>query len=144
MLKENIDQIGKLLISELIKNLIQMDKVASGKLINSLDYQVIETIEGVFLELVSEDYLYNVDKGRQPGKMPPLMEIKEWNKIRGLERGKLTEDQLAFVVARGIGRNGIPATNVIQKSIDNIYSSIDKLIDEGLEIEIDKILDNLK
>ena len=56
--KKALNDFGDEYIKELTKQLIQADKVATGNLIKSLDYQVIEKIEGQFqLIIEASEYL---------------------------------------------------------------------------------------
>ncbi len=56
-LKKQLEALGREYVAELTKQLISADKVATGQLISSLDYEVLETVNGLFLSIISEDYL---------------------------------------------------------------------------------------
>lgn len=43
-LTKSLNIIGRLFIDSLVKNLIKLDKVASGRLLKSLDFFVVETL----------------------------------------------------------------------------------------------------
>ena len=45
-------------------------KVASGSLINSINYKLQNTATGIQIQLLANDYLQWVDKGRRPGTYP--------------------------------------------------------------------------
>lgn len=48
--------------------------------------------------------------GRKPGRMPPLVPILEWVRIKGLaKKWKVSEKSAAFLVRRKIGKKGTPA-----------------------------------
>jgi len=146
-LKLAVDKLGKEYILELTKQLIAADKKASGKLLRSLNYNVIEVLGNVMLRIEAERYLLDVDKGRKPGKMPPTSPIKKWIDVRKIKPKDMTRDQLAFVIARSIKKKGIQPTNVIQKTIDNILKNKTKILAEAASKDvmkqIDKILINL-
>ena len=146
-LKLAVDKLGKEYILELTKQLIAADKKASGKLLRSLNYNVIEVLGTVMLRIAAERYLLDVDKGRKPGKMPPTSPIKKWIDVRKIKPKDMTRDQLAFVIARSIKKKGIQPTNVIQKTIDNILKNKTKILAEAASKDvmkqIDKILINL-
>lgn len=141
-LKKALEDVGKDLVAELSKQLISMDKVASGNLLNSLDYKVIETIDGLTLQLISASYLDIVDKGRRPGKMPPIKAIESWVKVKGINTGTKGIKSTSYAIATSISKNGIKATNVKQKSINNIMSRLDKL-DEAMVKDIDIIINDI-
>lgn len=120
-LKKSIEKYGKDYIKELVKQLLQADKKATGKLINSLDYEILETVNGVTFVIKGEAYLKYVDGGRKPNSTPPPMkQIKKWISARGIKfssgKKKLTQTQTAFIVARSIGKKGIKPTNILKKA----------------------------
>jgi len=51
------------------------------------------------------DYYIFVDKGRRPGKQPPLKTIQDWCKSKNIPK------KAAFPIARKIGERGIKPTN---------------------------------
>lgn len=136
-LKVALDQLGKDYIVELTNQLIAADKKASGNLIRSLNYEVIELMNNLLIKVSAASYLGVVDKGRRPGKQPPTGPIKKWIDIRGIKPGKKqTKEQLAFVIARSIGRKGIKPTNVIKKSINNILKMKKELLGKAAAKDI--------
>jgi hypothetical protein len=84
--------------------------------INSLDYEVLETINGLVLKIIADDYLQYVDQGRRPGKRPPQRAILKWVENKNITIKKQTPSQTAFVIARSIGKKGIKPTNVLKKT----------------------------
>ena len=147
-LKLAADRLGADFVAELGRQLIQADKVASGKLLKSLNYQVIEVLENVLIKINAEDYLSVVDKGRRPGKMPPISPIKKWMEIRKIKgRGKdgrfIKQDQAAFLIARAIGKNGIKPTNVIKKSIDTILKTKKELLSKAAAKDVQNLLNKI-
>ena len=123
-----IDLVGKALIDEIKMRLIQEGKVSSGRLLNSLSYNTIQSIEGWTIEILAEKYLEFVDKGRKPGKMPPIDDIQKWVIQKPVKFIGKTDSQTAFIIAKSIGKKGIVPTNIIQKSIDKVISNIEKII----------------
>jgi hypothetical protein len=145
-------EIGADLKKELIKQLSTKqfltasgrltDKVATGKLIRSIDYRIVvnETkllVRDLEIKILAEDYLTNVDEGRKAGsKMPPPSKLDKWIVARGIaprdKKGKLLpRKNLQFVIAKGIQKRGIPPTNVIQKSIDAVFKKRSKDLEQA-------------
>ena len=143
-LKGQLDALGREYIAELTSQLISADKVASGSLINSLSYEVLETVDGLILKIIADDYLQYVDQGRKPGKRPPQKAIIKWIETRGIKINKQSTKQTAFVIARSIGLKGIKPTNVLKKTQQNIYKNIQTLISKGIEIDIQEYIKNLE
>lgn len=108
------DEYGELLVAALKKNLADVGKYASGDLIDTMYYEV-KTADGKSLiQLSANSYLRFVDKGRAPGKYPPLSAISRWASIKGISQ------RAVFPIARKIAEKGIPATNVINTTLDEV------------------------
>lgn len=143
-LKKATDKLGKEYVLELSKQLISANKVASGKLLRSLDYEVVEVLGNLIIRVSSEDYLDFVDKGRKPGKRPPIGPIKKWIDNRKISpKNKQTKDQLAFAIAKSIGKKGIKPTNVIEKSINQLIQNKTKLLTEAAANDVIKQIQKL-
>ena len=142
-LKNQLDALGREYVAELTQQLISADKVASGQLINSLDYEVLETVNGLVLKIIADDYLKFVDEGRRPGKRPPQRAILKWIENRNIKIKKQTPAQTAFIISRSIGKKGIKPTNVLKKTQQAIFRNIQTLINKGIEIDIQEYIKNL-
>lgn len=87
-----------------------------------------KTSNGFILETGLPDYAIFVDKGRKPGKQPPLKDIREWCRKKGIN------ENAAFPIAREIGRRGIPPTNFLKP-----LNSFRDLIKEMTKVAADTI-----
>lgn len=147
-LKEAMEALGKETVGQLVYELIRADKKASGDLINSVDYNVLETANGVVLEILANDYLTYVDKGRRPNrKMPPVKKIEEWIKQRGLQgrdkKGRfIKRKSFAFAIAKSIAKNGIKPTNVLKKTRQNLLKNV-ALIEPAAIEEIEEAINKI-
>lgn len=95
---------------DLLRNNRPYPKVASGSLINSINYRLQETAVGVNLVLVANDYLTWVDRGRRPGTYPPIQAIQRWVAIKGIPK------EAAWAIRKNIFKFGIKPTRVIAKT----------------------------
>lgn len=130
-LKESIDRLGREYVKELTRQLISLDKDATGNLISSLDWDVVQTANGVILTIVSADYLKYVDSGRKPGKMVPVKPLITWAKAKNLKLGTKfkTWEQLGWSISKSIAKNGIKPTNVLDKTRDSILNNRERIDD---------------
>lgn len=122
-----------------LKYLIKTNrKIASGRLLKSIDYKVIKQTTGYILKITSEDYLKYVDGGRRAGaKMPPINPIKKWVEMRGIKFEKMSSKQTAFIIARSISKKGIEPTNIISQAQGKALLSLRELkISEKDKIDI--------
>lgn len=85
-------------------------KVASGSLVNSINYRLQDTAQGVRVILLANDYLKYVDEGRRPGTYPPIRAIQRWVAIKGIPK------EAAWAIRKNIFKFGIKPTRVIAKT----------------------------
>lgn len=104
------------------------NKRASGNLADSVKQTVKVNGNNYEVEITLQDYWKYVEYGRAAGsKFPPIDAIKNWIRVKNLQvqpdafGGIPTENQLTFLIARGIAEKGIPATNFLQESFDKTY-----------------------
>lgn len=127
-------------IRELCKILADMYRselvgsMASGDL---FDFDYVININGNYFSLVFklQEYWQYVEYGRRAGKQPPIESIEDWIRIKPIIpypiNGKVPDTrQLAFLIARHIGREGIEG----KKYLTNVMYS-DKAEDIIQEIK---------
>lgn len=157
--KKAFEKYGEEFIRQLIKELLSKDKKATGQLIKSLNFEVLQVIDGYVLNIKANEYLKYVDQGVYPygdksikndGKMPPVDKIKKWvttkpSIARAITRhskaftkhGKSIKDlnkQAAWAIAKGIQKHGIKPSYVIQ----NTLLKIEKMkMDLGRAVALD-------
>lgn len=148
-LKKELESFGDEYIKELTIQLIQLDKVATGSLLRSLDFEIIEKVEGQFEVIIKAlDYLKFIDEGRRPGKQPPLNPILSWVKTRNIRfknkngQGFLKNEQTAFIIRRSIGQKGIKKTDVLKKTLGNVLNLKNKILKSGM-IDIEKLVSSV-
>lgn len=126
-------------------SLINNDRIASGDLLNSVDYIITKGTNQYSVSIKLKDYYYFVEYGRKAGKFPPPDAMLRYVQIKPIlprpnANGKLpTEKQLAFLIGRKIAREGTEGSGDFQKTADTInnrylikiYQAIDKDI-EGM------------
>lgn len=127
-------------------NLIRDGKIATGNLLNSMEYKVQYDDRAIWVELHLEEYYKWVENGRGPGKFPPPDKILEWIRIKPIipddRGGRLpTEQQLAFLVGRKIAEHGIEPGNQLHNAMDDIYPQFEERIDEAIALDIDEAID---
>ena len=87
-------------------------KIASGNLISSLKYEITFNGTNLDIEFQMPEYGEFVDRGRKPGKMPPISSIQQWTQIKGIPQ------KAAFPIAKKIAKEGIKATPFFETSIN--------------------------
>jgi hypothetical protein len=113
------------------------DKVASGRLINSVSTKVVERRDETIIEVSMEDYAQWVQSGRAAGKKGvPVDAIEQWIKDRGLQgrdkKGRfITRRSFAFAIQSNIKKFGIRPSNFLDVAIDKLEN--DPRIIEAIE-----------
>jgi hypothetical protein len=162
-IKQALEQFGKDYIQELTQRLLRYDKRASGDLINSLDYELLEVTSEIIdqsarwviknytgIKITALPYLINVDQGRRKGaKMPPPSAIEPWIRHRRIKfrdkKGRfITTKQTSFIIARGISKNGIKPTNVLEETKAAMLNKLNNLRDAYGEELLNGLYETLK
>lgn len=81
----------------------------------------------VYLNL--QKYWKYVEYGRKPGKRPPMEAILEWIRLkpvipREINGIKPTNEQLAFLISRSIGKKGVPGQHPLELANDKVYKQM--------------------
>lgn len=102
------------------------------------------------IEFNAPEYWKYVNYGRKPGKMPPPRVLESWitrNRIvpRALNNKLPTTAQLAYLIARKIGKEGLPGNNFLGKTLDKNkdywFDRISLSISRDILEELDTIFD---
>lgn len=107
-------------IRDAIINQINTKNISStGEAINSLEIQENK--------LLGNDYIFFLDKGRAPGRFPPVENIRDWVRAK-IKPAENTVNQFAFLVGRKISREGTEIYKNPSKGI-----GLDNIINEAIE-----------
>lgn len=146
-LSDNIYEICAEILGRYKNALNESGHYASGKLANTA--KAVIKWDGKVFELYFnlQEYWKYLEYGTRP-HFPPISAIEEWIKVKHIipttRTGKVpTTKQLAFLIARGISKNGTKPAKTLQKTIDGADDLISALVSEisnQLEKEIDKEL----
>lgn len=124
-------------------NLILHNRIASGDLLNSVEYVIDRDGYTYTVSLMLKDYWYFVENGRKAGKWPPMDAILSWIKAKPVlprpnAKGKLpTPQQLAFLIARKIGEEGTEGTQDLRKATDTIWDTFEDRLYEAIDADVD-------
>ena len=124
-------------------NLIRNDRIASGDLLNNIEYEVTRGDFTYTIYVKMRDYWYYVENGRKAGKWPPIDNILRWITVKPVlprpnAEGKLpTPQQLAFLIARKIGEEGTEGTQDLRKATDTIWDTFEDRLYEAIDADVD-------
>lgn len=123
------------------------NKVASGKLVDSITVTTQKQGDSAVMEVLAEAYFQWVQSGRAPGKKGvPIEALEKWIKERGIQgRNKkgqfIKRRSFAFAIQNNIKRFGIRPANFLDIAIEVIME--DPKIAELIEQESYEDLINL-
>jgi len=133
-------ELGRVMKNALVDQLRASGKVSTGKLINSLQINVVPGIDGPVIELAGNSYYAVIEDGRKPGKYAPISPLKQWIKAKGIEsdEGKITAR--AYAISNSIKRKGIKATPLTDNTFNQSLPLFDRIIDDVMGRELDNYL----
>lgn len=122
---------------------------ASKKLANTLKAQVNVGQQVLSVELRLQDYWKWVERGRKPGKFPPINKIREWIDVKPVyatpdKRGRMPKPkQLAYLIGRKIARKGTKGTKALERASDLSYKSFQPAIEQAIAKDIENGVVNI-
>ena len=139
---EPIKKIADQIVDIYRKQLESKGIPASGTLGDTASVEVEMNGTKMVVSLNLEHYWRYVEYGRRPGKMPPIDNIEEWIRVKPVVpnalNGKVpTSRQLAFMIARKIGREGTKARRPLEATV---YSDGFESVMDAIKAEITKQL----
>jgi hypothetical protein len=150
ILKKELNKLGAEVVAEIKKVLIQNDKKATGDLISSIDFRVVDILGTLALNILGEDYLQYVISGRKAGKKaPPFRAIRKWIDDKPIKqfrdkRGRfITKKSQTFLIARSIGKKGIKPLPAINGSINAVIRRKKEVLSTAMGQDIIKSLKNI-
>jgi len=131
--------------------------VASGTLEKSLAYRL--KIKGKAIDISvyakgrASQYFLARENGRKAGKQPPVSAILEWMrlkpiKLRDKESGKFQKPtealkrQVAFLIARKIGRDGIKGWHAFDYAMENIWDEYEAKVVAAYQKDFTATIEN--
>lgn len=149
----DISDLGQFIINELGKELIKQNHRATGKLIESLDYDVSRGSDITTLTITMNDYGRWVNTGRRKGaKKVPIPALVEWIKQKGIATNNKKVLGIAFAIQKTIEKQGIPTNNsrakgkrveFVDDTIARITNEVERRITEASFKTIETEIDNL-
>lgn len=93
------------------------------------------------LEMIASmpDYSEYVDKGRRPGKMPPVNDILEWMSDNRISVPGIPNRSLAFAISKSIANKGIKARPFIEEFTDQIILLMERQLSESINKSLKNI-----
>jgi hypothetical protein len=133
---EETNKTGQLIVDEIKKVLINNDKKATSKLIDTLSYRVITQQGKISLKIYTEKYLDYIESGRKPGKYLPNYILEDWMKVKNIDLKYL------YPINYKIYKFGIEPLPVTEPILRSIRPLIVKNIQEKYKQDINIFVRN--
>lgn len=145
-LTEVLNEFADAFIQNARNNLDANQSNASYNLYNSFE-KVIEVGEDYFKVSISlADYWQYLEKGRGPGKFPPVDKIKEWIEVKPinptpLSNGKTPSvEQLSFLISRKIANEGTEAHPFFEPAKEQTIREFEDKINQAIEEDVSNFI----
>lgn len=127
------------------------NKVASGRLRDSIQVKVVKEQDHTIVQVLAEQYSQWVQSGRLPGKKGvPISALEKWIRERGLQgrdkRGRFIErKRFAFAIQSNIKKFGIRPSNFLDVALEMIAQDdrIMELIEDGAYEELIDLIEGI-
>ena len=133
-----MEKYGAQVILDMISNLRQSGKSASGELEKSLKEKLIVGSDIIELDITGIDYWKYVDQGRKPGKYVPLKALEPWALKKGIPKTAL------FPISRKIYKKGIKPSGFASSAIKKNKSKFAELVEKAYAEDLRKYFSNVK
>lgn len=108
ILDSGMQEVAALITEGLRAELIKQGHRATGRLISSIQAEVINLVTGAEVDVSYLDYGRTVNTGQKPGHWVPLADLVKWVKVKGIENDPLKVQGAARAIQRAIHRYGTP------------------------------------
>ena len=128
--------------SHYIDKITQEGHNASNNLINSIRVIMERNSSSIEVSLSLADYWKYLESGTKP-HWPPQQAILDWIRVKPVlpteKDGRVpTEQQLAYLISRKIAREGTPATNLLEETLEDVNNRYEELISEAINKDLDE------
>ncbi len=140
-LKRVLEEYGNLVRNSYQDALIRSNSIASGELLNSVEFEVQQGERRFSVVLNLLDYWQYVEEGTKP-HWPPSSAILKWIEAKPVlprpdKNGKLpTPKQLAYLIGRKIAREGTKGTHALSRTLEAVNAEYMEKIVEALAQDV--------
>ena len=127
-------------------NLIRNDRIASGDLLNNVEFDVLQNGTSFKVNLMLASYWKYLEEGTKP-HFPPLSALLKWIEIKPVlprpdAQGRIPRpEQLAFLIGRKIAAEGTAGTKDLQSAVARINEEHRQKIVEAFTKDVQNTMD---
>ena len=116
MIKQKLEILGSFIVDKLRKELLEQGHRSTGKLIDTMRYEINKKGSDYEIIIYAKDYAKIVDQGFGPGKFVNVFALAEWVEQKGIASGEKDIKSAAFAIRQNIFKQGMPTNNSINFS----------------------------
>lgn len=130
----------------MVKKYDELGFRASGDWAKSLENEVTEANYKYTGTISGANYTYWMEHGRKPGKFPPRNAILKWITDKGIIAEGISQNSLAFLIARKIAqegtrmRPGIVSDVITEQRVRDLYDKIGQVFINEVRSDVIKEL----
>ena len=123
-------------------NLIRADKIATGTLLNSVEFSVEQYRRRFDVVLTLADYWKWVEDGRKKGTLPPPSAILKWILAKPYipkpnDNGRIpTPQALSWAIAKKIEKKGIDPTPALKRASEDTFARMEQDIADAFAKDV--------
>lgn len=141
-----LNDFGNFIITN-YKSQLEAEKMNNGELYKKISYSVSTVSSGWVISVSLAEYWKYIENGRRAGaKMPPLEVIEKWIDVKQIHPHSMTlksgktvipaPPKLPFLIARSIGRRGIPPKPLFKNSFEAAKKQFIQVIKDAITQDI--------
>lgn len=116
MIKQQLEILGAFLVDKLRKELLQQGHRNTGKLMDTMRYEIKNKGDTFEILIYAQGYAKIVDQGFGPGKYVSVQALAEWVEQKGIASGEKEIKSAAFAIRQKIFQEGSPTKNAVNFS----------------------------
>jgi hypothetical protein len=147
-LESQLNELGETVANIFKAEIKANGKVASGNLLNSIEYQVDIDSAAATVNILAADYFKYIVEGRKAGYPSDgdgkfLENLIDWVKAKGLETDDKAATRAAYAIRESIFKNGIPPVDLLKFAEEQIDKLVTELVIEELNKEVENYIDKI-
>lgn len=126
-------------------SLIKNDRIASGYLLNNIDFKVINEGNVFNVTFMMPKYWEYVEYNTKP-HLPPVNKILEWIQVKPIlpqpnDKGKLpTPESLAWAIAKKIEKSGTKGTHDLENTVNDVLTNFTRDLQKAFQQDLNETL----
>lgn len=136
-IENRLKRLGDRIIEDMRGNLQAKNANATGRLSKSFRQKVLRTANAIELQVLGNHYWRYVDKGRNPGRMPPVQAIRRWTRAKGIP------ERSAYAIAKKIGEQGTEGTDFAKDAMKEAEKRLQSEVETAIAGSLGNIVADL-